>query len=253
MTSGLLGPGETPPFTVWNPGAPSPFVLIGDHAGHDIPLSLNKLQLGPADLGRHIALDIGVAGMGRALAGRLNACLITQRYSRLVIDCNRDPARSDAICEVSDGTVVPGNLGLSRQAREQRIAEIFEPYHQAIAGELDARQGRSTVLLALHSFTPVMGASARPWRFGVLHLGGSPYSDAALAALRAEFGEAAVGDNQPYRMDAIDYSVPRHAIGRGLDYLELEVRQDLLATPQAEAEMAERLAPILERALAAVG
>ncbi|MCE3289137.1 MAG: N-formylglutamate amidohydrolase [Caulobacter sp.] len=236
-----------------NAGAESPFVLIADHAGQEIPAILNDLQLSHSERQRHIALDIGVAGMGRVLSDDLGACLIAQRYSRLVIDCNRDPARRDAICEVSDGTVVPANLNLTPAGRQARIDEIFTPYHAAIAAELDARGDRPTVMVALHSFTPSMAGHARPWRYGVLHLRNSPFSDAMLARLRDAFGPEVVGDNQPYSMDSIDYSIPRHAIGRGLDYLELEVRQDLMADAAGEAAVAEAIAPLLKGALADIG
>lgn len=236
-----------------NAGADSPFVLIADHAGQEIPLKLNNLQLSHSERRRHIALDIGIAGMGPILADDLGACLIAQRYSRLVIDCNREPSRLDAICEVSDGTVIPANLELTPQERQARIDEIFTPYHDAIAAELDRRAGRPTVMVTLHSFTPAMAGHARPWRYGVLHLGASPFSDAMLVRLREAFGPEVVGDNQPYRMDDIDYSIPRHAIARGLDYLELEVRQDLMADPAGEAAVAAAIAPLLRAALADIG
>ncbi|HYE46760.1 MAG TPA: N-formylglutamate amidohydrolase [Caulobacter sp.] len=232
-----------------NPGARSPYLLVGDHAGVAIPRTLGDLGLPPEAFLRHIAVDIGICGLGPLLADRLGACFISQHYSRLVIDCNRDPARADAIAEVSDGTDIPANLGLTPADRQARIEAIFQPYHARIATELDwrAAQGLPTVMIALHSFTPVMRAFARPWRYGVLHLPGSAFSDAALAALREAFGDDLVGDNEPYRMDDIDFTVPHHAIARGLDYLELEVRQDLLETPEGQAEVAAAIAPVLER------
>ncbi|MDB5443120.1 MAG: N-formylglutamate amidohydrolase [Phenylobacterium sp.] len=237
---------------VHNPGAASPLLLLGDHAGRDIPPALADLGLPAADLDRHIAWDIGVGELGRRLAATLGATFIAQTVSRLVIDCNRAPERPDAICEVSDGTAIPGNAGLSAAARAARIAGVFAPYHAAIAAELDARaaRGQPTVVVALHSFTPAMGGIARPWRFGVLHLGGSPFSDAVLKRLQAEPDQPCVGDNQPYEMDGTDYTVPHHAIGRGLDYLELEVRQDLIADAEGQAAVAARLARLLPLALA---
>jgi predicted N-formylglutamate amidohydrolase len=245
----LLAADETPPFSVRNLGAASPFLLVGDHAGREIPRRLGGLGLGAGDMDRHIAWDIGVAGLGAALADRLGAAFIAQRFSRLVIDANRDPARADSIGEVSDGTAIPGNRALSPDDRAARRREVFAPYHARIAQELDARKGRPTVLVALHSFTPRMDGSDRPWRFGVLHMGDSPFCRAMLAALRAELGADIVGDNQPYRMDEVDYTAPFHAIGRGLDYLELEVRQDLLADAAGQARVAALLARLLPAAL----
>jgi predicted N-formylglutamate amidohydrolase len=251
----LLAPDERSVAIVLNPGAASPFLLLGDHAGREIPLALGDLGLPAAEFNRHIAWDIGVAGLGARLSQALDAAFLRQRFSRLVIDCNRDPARPDAIPEVSDGAVIPGNRGLSAAAREARVAEVARPYHAAIAAELDARaaHGLGTTLVSLHSFTPRMNGFDRPWRFGVLHAGDSPYSRAVLARLRGELGEALVGDNQPYRMDEVDFTIPVHAGGRGLDYLELEVRQDLLADPAGQAEIAEVVARLLPAALADAG
>lgn len=244
----LLAADEPSPVIVLNEGAASPFLLLGDHAGQAIPRALGDLGLGAAERAQHIALDIGVAGLGERLSAALDATFIQQRYSRLVIDCNRHPGAEASILEVSDGVMIPGNQGLGAAETAARVAEIYQPYQDAIALTLDQRKGRRTVLVALHSFTPAMQGRDRPWRLGVLHRGDSPFSMALLARLRAELGEA-VGDNEPYRMDETDNTVPLHADARGLDYLELEVRQDLLATPQAQSDMAEWLAPRLAAAL----
>ncbi|WP_207801743.1 N-formylglutamate amidohydrolase [Phenylobacterium hankyongense] len=225
--------------------------MLGDHAGRIIPRALGDLGLSAAAMDRHIAWDIGVEGLGLALAEALGACFLRQRFSRLVIDCNRAPDRPDAIPAVSDGTAIPGNAALTPAERLARRAEVFEPYHARIAQELDARaaHGLPTVVVALHSFTPVMDGFARPWRFGVLHAEDSAFSRAVLAQLRAEAGAEVVGDNQPYRMDATDYTVPHHARPRGLDYLELEVRQDIIAGPEGQRQVADLLARLLPAAL----
>ena len=218
-----------------------------------MPTRLGDLGLTGPDLTRHIAWDIGVGGLGRRLSVALDAPFIAQRYSRLVIDCNRNPSRADSIPAESDATPIPGNRDLAEADRAARVAEIFAPYHERITGELDARAARGlrTVVVALHSFTPAMQGVARPWPFGVLHLGDSAFSISVLAALRAELGVALVGDNEPYRMDDVDFTIPHHAIGRGLDYVELEVRQDLLADLAGQEAVAERLTRVLPAALAA--
>jgi predicted N-formylglutamate amidohydrolase len=248
----LLAPGEHRVTVVLNQGAASPFLLLGDHAGREIPASLANLGLPEAELTRHIAWDIGVAGMGALISQALDATFIRQRFSRLVIDCNRDPARADAIPEISDGAAIPGNRALTPAARQARVAEVAQPYHAAIAAELEARAARGlpTILISLHSFTPSMNGVDRPWRFGVLHAENSAYSRAVLACLRAEFGDVLVGDNEPYKMDEVDFTIPHHADSRGLDYLELEVRQDLLADAAGQAEIAAIVARVLPRALA---
>jgi len=249
-SSKVLAAGDPPPFTVHNPAGSSPFLLIGDHAGNTIGSPLKYLGLNEAERTRHIAWDIGVDGVGRALSTAMDAPYLAQTYSRLVIDCNRDPASPEAIPEVSDGTRVPGNRGLDDADRAERVAAIHTPYHAAIAEVLDARAaaGQPTIFIALHSFTPVFGGVARPWHAGVLHdAGDTRFAQAVLAGLRRE-GDLVVGDNAPYRMDDTDYTVPRHCHARRLPYLELEIRQDLIAHADQQARWAERLARLFETA-----
>ena len=138
-----------------------------------------------AERARHIGWDIGAGELGLELGRALDATVVRQSYSRLVIDCNREPSRADAMPEISDGTPIPANVGLTPQARAARVANIHAPYHEAIAALLDARGPRPTALLLLHSFTPVMRGHARPWRYGVLHNGGA-LALAMLDRLRAE-------------------------------------------------------------------
>lgn len=250
----LLGTGDPEPAIVRRAGADAPFLFICDHAGRLTPARLGDMGLPAAAWERHIAWDIGAAALTSALGEAFDACSVEQRYSRLVIDCNRDPARADAIAAVSDGQPVPANAGPSETERAARVAEVHAPYHAAIAAELDARaaRGLSTLLVCVHSFTPRLETTGhdRPWSYGVLHDGGSPASHALLAALRGEPG-VEVGDNEPYAMALIDYSAPLHAIARGGDYVEIEVRQDLVADAQGVAQVAQVLARRLPAALAA--
>ena len=205
----LLAPDEPGPAIVRTGSPGCRFVLVADHAGNAIPRALGGLGLNEADRSRHIAWDIGIAGVAEALAERLGAPLVCQRYSRLVIDCNRDPARADAIPEASDGSAIAGNAALKSGQRAARIAAIHAPYHAAIATAL-AGQDRPPVLFALHSFTPAMNGFARPWHAGVLHdRGDTRFSAKVLAGLRARL-EVPVGDNEPYAMDGIDFTVPHH-------------------------------------------
>jgi predicted N-formylglutamate amidohydrolase len=246
-----LAAADPDPVIAHNVGSSSPFLIVCDHAGRRTPEALGDLGLPPAEWERHIAFDIGAAGLASALADRLGgACLIEQVYSRLVIDCNRAPGRSDAIVEVADGAEVPGNLALSPADRQARVEAIHAPYHAAIAAELDARAARGlrTALILIHSFTPAMGGIARPWHVGVLHKG-SALSLAALAWLRGR-PELVIGDNQPYAMDEVDYTAPVHGQARGLDYLELETRQDLIADAVGQARFADLYAAMLTELVA---
>lgn len=227
----LLGMADPAAAQLFNAGGQSPFLIVGDHAGNAIPHRLGTLGLTEADRVRHIAWDIGVHDLGKALAQALDAPFIFQHYSRLVIDCNRDPAHPDAVPTVSDGSVIPGNAALTANRLGARVAAIHAPYHARIAAELARRAAaaRPTILLALHSFTPTLGGTSRPWELGILHDGGDTrFAKALLADLIAR-QDITVGDNEPYRMDATDYSVPRHAYAASLPYAEIEVRQDLLA------------------------
>jgi predicted N-formylglutamate amidohydrolase len=245
----LLGPSDPAPFTVHPARGRSPFVLIADHAGQQVPAALADLGLPQAELDRHIGWDIGIAGVTRALAGLLGAWAIEQTYSRLVIDCNRPPGAPGRFAPVSDHTVVPGNQRLDAAAQEARVREIFDPYHQRISAELDARSvaGTRTILIAMHSFTPAMQGVARPWHAGVLYQRDARFAHALLHALQAE-GDLVVGDNQPYAVsDATDYAIPVHAEARGLAHVELEIRQDLIADSAGQLAWAQRLARVFNQ------
>ena len=243
----LLGPDEPAPVVVINSAGRSPFLLLGDHAGTLIPRRLGTLGLPPEERARHIAVDIGIEGLGRSLAARLDAPFLFQRYSRLVVDCNRDPGSPEAIPMVSDGTVIPGNQGLGAAERACRIGAIQRPYQDRIAAEIAARGSR--VLIALHSFTPVLAGAVRPWHVGVLYGEGDTRFARALLGVLGEGQGRAVGDNAPYRMDATDYTIPRHAFAAGLPYAEIEVRQDLIADATGQEAWADILADALVSAL----
>jgi predicted N-formylglutamate amidohydrolase len=243
----LLSEDEVAPLEVEDRDGPSPFFIICDHAGRLIPRSLGALGLAEDQLARHIAWDIGAAGVARRLGAALGAHTVWQRYSRLVIDCNRPPGTADSIAPRSEATVIPGNQSVGPAAAQERANAIFHPYHDEIRTALDRRQaeGRSTVLVAMHSFTPVFLEVPRPWHVGVLYNRDSRVAQPLLRALRAE-GDLVVGDNQPYAVgDLTDYSVVQHGERRGIPHVEIEIRQDLIGDEQGQAAWAERLARLL--------
>ena len=249
----LLHPDEPSAVTIVHPHGTSPILLACDHAGKLVPRALDNLGLADTELARHIGWDIGAAGVTSALAGLLDATAILQTYSRLVIDCNRRPGHPTSVAPISDGTMVPGNQGAPPPWLAARIDEIFNPYHAAIATEIEARlaRGAPPIVLAVHSFTPVMAGDARIWQAGVLHNHDPRLALALLALLRAE--GLTVGDNEPYALsDDSDYTIPVHAERRGLLNLELEIRQDLIATPQGQKNWAALLARLLPAALSMV-
>lgn len=243
-----LGPGDVAPVHEHNAGGVSPFLLTCDHYGRLIPAALGDLGLPEGERTRHIAWDVGIAGVADQLSTALGAHLIAQRYSRLVIDCNRPPDAASSIPLISEATAVPGNENLSREAAESRRQLIFDPYHDRIGEAIDQRQARGlpTVLVSLHSFTPVYAGIARPWHIGTLYQRDTTLPPLLLQLLRAET-DLVVGDNEPYAVsDATDYTIPVHGEGRGLISTGIEIRQDLISDPAGETQWARRLARIFK-------
>lgn len=252
--SRLLAPDEPPPVVARNETSDAPLFLACDHAGRLMPRALGTLGLPESELDRHIAWDIGARGVARALADDRLA-LVEQSYSRLVIDCNRSVHVASAIPEISESTPIPGNVGLDGAARARREAEIHRPYHERIRALLDARAAQCvpTVLVAVHSFTPVFGGVARPWHVGVL-FNRDDRIGRVLARLLEDEGDLMVGINEPYRVsDENDYTIPVHGERRGLPHVEIEIRQDLIAGAAGQIAWADRLARLLPRAVAASG
>ena len=239
---------EPPAFTVENAAGTSPFLLTADHAGRCVPEALGDLGLSPGDMDRHIAWDIGIAGVTTLLARALDATAILQTYSRLVIDCNRQPTAPSAFPVVSEATAVPGNAGLTDEDKAARQRAIFDPYHAEISRIIASRSGRPTFYVAMHSFTPTYLEVKRDMQVALLYNRNPRLSLVLAALLRAE-GGLAVAENEPYHVsDETDYGVPVHAERNHLDYLEIEVRQDLIETEDAQRRWAERLARLLPQA-----
>src|SRR6476646_4914645 len=245
-TSLLLRDEDVPPVHEDNPKGRSPFLLTSDHYGRAIPRILGDLGLAESELTRHIAWDIGIARVADAFSNHLDAHLIAQRYSRLVIDCNRPPQAASSIPRLSEATAIPGNEGLAHEAAEARRRAIFEPYHGRIREAIDARlrDGMPTVLVSLHSFTPVYAGIARPWHIGTLYNRDSKLPPLLLKLLRDQPG-LVVGDNEPYAVsNATDYTIPVHGEARGLLNSGIEIRQDLIADQAGQKQWADRLANI---------
>ncbi len=246
----MLDPDEPHPVRVLREHGASSIFLTGDHAGRSVPRRLRGLGVPLAEMERHIAWDIGIAGVTERLSEALDATAVLQAYSRLVIDCNRDPSWASAMPVVSEYTPVPGNEGLSDGDRAARVAAIFTPYHDRIRGLLDARAtaGRRTLFVAMHSFTPSFKGERRDMQVGVLFHRDVRMANTMLDLLRAE-GDLIVRENEPYAItDNSDYSVPTHAEGRGLVHVEIEIRQDLIADAAGQTAWADRFARLLRAA-----
>jgi predicted N-formylglutamate amidohydrolase len=245
-TALLLGSQDVPPVWEETPAGRSPFLLTSDHYGRLIPRALGDLGLPADELTRHIAWDIGIAGVAERLSKLLDAHLIAQRYSRLVIDCNRPPAATGSVPLISEATVIPGNEGLARDAADARRAAIFDPYHRRIREVIDRRLHDKipTLLVSLHSFTPVYAGIARPWHIGTLYHRDTRLPPLLLERLRNE-PDLVVGDNEPYAVsDETDYTIPVHGETRGLMNSGVEIRQDLITDQAGQKQWADRLARI---------
>jgi predicted N-formylglutamate amidohydrolase len=242
----LLRPAEPAAFEVVGAAGPSPVVITCDHASRRIPEALGTLGLPGRECRRHIAYDIGAREVALGLGARLGAVVILQNYSRLVIDCNRPLQAVDSIVLESELTAIPGNLQLSEADVLARRAAIFEPYHRQIDAELTRRQrlGRPTLLLAMHSFTPRYRGQNRAWQVGTLSLNDRRGAAPLLGILRRE-PDLVVGDNEPYAMSIeSDYTLLVHGEHRGVLYVGLEVRQDLIVEPSGQEQWSARLARI---------
>ncbi len=251
----LLAPDEPAPVRVTRADGASDFVLTADHAGKLIPRRLANLGVSAAELERHIAWDIGIAAVTERLSAALDAAAVLQTYSRLVIDCNRDPSWASAMPTISERTEIPGNVNLTGADRAARVGEIFQPYHDRIEQMLDARDaaGQRSVLVAMHSFTPTFKGESRAMEVGVLYFRKTRLAEVMLDLLRAE-GGLTVGENAPYALtEDSDYSIPFHAERRGLEHVEIEIRQDLIATHEGQAAWADRFARLLSMALPRIG
>jgi predicted N-formylglutamate amidohydrolase len=246
----LLAEDEPAPFEVAGRDGSSPFVVICDHASRRVPRALGTLGLSEAELVRHIAWDIGALGVARRLASVLDAFVVWQGYSRLVIDCNRPLEAPDSIVRRSENSEVSGNHDITPEAAEARAREIFHPYHDQIRRELDRRRQscRPAILVAVHSFTPVFFDVPRQWHAGVLFNRDTRLAHPMLELLRAE-GDLVVGSNQPYAMtDYSDFSLIHHGEKRALPHVELEIRQDLIADEAGQVAWGDRLARLLQAA-----
>jgi len=246
----LIGEADPPPVEIVNEGGAAKVILTCDHASAAMPAALGTLGLDPAELGRHICYDIGIAKVGRALSAMLDAPLVLAGYSRLVIDVNRRLDDPTLISVISDGAVVSGNRNITAEDKARRIESIYRPYHQTIdrlTGE-SMERGVAPAIISLHSFTTSLNRADRPWHFGILWRRDARIARPLMERLAANAG-ICVGDNQPYS-GGNDHgiSIETHAESHGLPHALIEIRQDLVETDAG----AERNAALLADALGGI-
>jgi predicted N-formylglutamate amidohydrolase len=239
---------ETEAFQILRREGKGRFVIFCDHASNRVPAELNNLGLSEEESQRHIAWDIGAAGVSAELSGIFDAPAILSGTSRLVVDCNRHPGAADSVPERSDGTRIPGNWNLSEAAMVARLAQWFWPYHGAVESVFEEREARglSSIALSIHSMTPSLAGNARPWQISLSSQVDRGLVDPLLEVLRRS-GDITVGDNQPYDLDpAVDFSTPFHAMSRHIPYLQVEFRQDEIAEREGQVSWARRFADALK-------
>lgn len=237
------------PYTIHGAERTSRWLITCDHASNAVPPSVGggSLGLSDGDMERHIAYDVGAAGVTKALADTLGAPAILSNFSRLVIDPNRGLDDPTLLMKIYDGTVIPANRDADEIEKARRVDAFYTPYHNALA-DLAARQD-DTVIIAMHSFTPRLnGRKPRPWHIGILHAYDDRFSDPLLDLLHAE-DDLCVGDNEPYAGHLPGDTVDRHALQTGRANALIELRHDLIDTPETQEAWGQRLAPILTNAL----
>jgi predicted N-formylglutamate amidohydrolase len=239
--------GGAAPVRVRNRAGRGSFLVLCDHASHHIPPEYGTLGLDAEERVSHIAWDPGALPVAVRLATALDAPLVESCVSRLVADCNRPLDAPDLVPAISERTAIPGNQGLAPEERNRRVALAHAPYHAGIERLIEERHaaGMKTILLAVHSFTPVYNGVSRAWQIGVIHDEDMRLAGPVLAAL-STFEEIVVGDNEPYSpANRVYYTLERHARARDLPCVMIEIRNDEIRDGRGQRKWADLLAGIL--------
>ncbi|TNB48078.1 N-formylglutamate amidohydrolase [Martelella lutilitoris] len=246
---GLLSARDDAPVIVERASGQSVIVLVCEHAGRAIPDCLGDMGLSAELLQSHIAWDPGALAVSELLSAALDATLVHQRFSRLVYDCNRPPEAADAIPQISEIHAVPANRGLGPVAKAERAEALYLPFHECIDDVLDERVGRETVLVTIHSFTPVFKGKRRDVEIGILHDADRRLADCMLEQARAAGGYD-VRRNEPYApVDGVTHTLRRHALPRKLPNVMIEIRNDLIADAAGQGAVAGFIAGLLNQCL----
>ena len=238
-------------YTLLRSDSARPVVLCCDHAGYAIPEGLENLGLDADQIIRHIGWDIGAADVTAYIAESLDVSAVLSKYSRLYIDCNRAPSSSGSILEKSDNIIIPNNCNLSVADKIGRAELSLWPYHQALSAALACRwQGcTAPVLVSIHSFTPALqGGDIRPWHFGLISGHDRRLADRIVEQFK-HYNKICLGDNEPYSGFDVSYTLNSHGLSSGIAHLGIEIRQDLINTPEGVAHYGAILADVLKGAL----
>ncbi|MCZ4273467.1 N-formylglutamate amidohydrolase [Maritalea porphyrae] len=232
-----------------NQSGVSPVLLICEHASNFIPAEYADLGLTEDVQKSHIAWDPGALGVTQHLCEMLNAQAVVGRVSRLVYDCNRPPHAVDAVPARSEIFDVPGNAHLSPEQYQHRVDQCFVPFTEMLAKTIRWSQ-KARVLVTLHSFTPIYNGEKRDTDIGILHDTDSRLADAMLDAA-AKFTNLRIERNKPYGPeDGVTYTLKAQGMENGLLNVMIEVRNDLIATPEQQKDIAKLLCDMLNHSLA---
>lgn len=245
-------------FSLRNGDGDKRFLLLCDHASNYVPPELNNLGLSAAALERHIAYDLGALAVAELISDQLGCPLVAAQFSRLLIDPNRGLDDPTLVMKLSDGDIIPANQAVDRfrdkAAWQQRVDRYYAPYNTAIETTLAAAQAENIapIILSVHSFTPVWRGAARPWQAAVLWDKDDRLRNVMMDYMAAR-PEICFGDNTPYSGQLKNDCLYRHATQNGLPHALIELRQDIIATPQGQAEWAAHMVAILQHAVAQNG
>ena len=242
----LLSPDEPGPFQILNPLADVPILLVCDHASCRLPIALGNLGLDPFARRCHLAIDIGAGPLTEQLAASLGATAVLARYSRLVVDLNRQLMDASAFLEFGDGILISGNRNLGQADKDSRADVFYWPYHKAVDEQVQRlrKLGSPPAFISVHSFTPVMNGQYRPWQIGVLWDKDTRLRDIFIADFSA--AGYVVGDNEPYSgKSPHDFTIDQHAEKIRLPHIGIEIRQDLVANAASVAKMASVMHKII--------
>ena len=230
---------------VVNPAGNHRVVLVCEHASSFIPENFDRLGLTDEATKSHIAWDIGALETAKHMAEKLDAQLVASKISRLVYDCNRSPEAVDAMPATSEIYTIPGNQNLSDEQKNQRVEACYRPFEKLLSNVID-QGGQQTALVTMHSFAPVYNGGKRAVEIGIL----SDDDDRFAHALMQVASGYDIRLNQPYsQQDGVTHTLAHHAVPRGLLNVMLEIRSDLIATPEKCAAMANVLVGWIEDAL----
>ncbi len=229
--------------------APS-VMLVCEHASKRIPVFLGDMGLSEAARNSHIAWDPGALAVARLMAARLSAPLVSGGVSRLVYDCNRPPDSAGAMPVRSEDCDIPANAEMSTEQRQARVESVYQPFCSAVSHQIEAHRSSLDLMVTIHSFTPVYLGQKRQVELGILHGVDDRFARAMMASYSAD-NPYVTRLNKPYSAaDGVAHTLDAQALPKGLLNVMIEIRNDLIQTPEQQRKACDCLVPWITRTLA---